>query len=77
MIEKLLLTTETYDAISTIMNYLSLSETKTSRNVHPRCLHFHSISEAPGKILNISDLKIHHFCRWRSESERACLPSYI
>ena len=36
-----------------------------------------NISEAPGKILNISDLKIHHFCRWRSESERACLPRYI
>ena len=35
MIEKLLLTTENYDAISKIMHYLSLSETKTSRNVHP------------------------------------------
>lgn len=35
MIEKLLVTTENYDAISKIMNYLSLSETKTSRNVHP------------------------------------------
>ena len=35
MLEKLLVTTENYDAISKIMHYLSLSETKTSRNVHP------------------------------------------
>ena len=35
MIETLVVTTENQDAISKIMNCLSLSETKTSRYVHP------------------------------------------